>query len=70
MLGALCSLCDEDRLMEEEIRRKILTLLDQHRIMAVATLRPDGSPQATTAVNEGLTLYFLCGIVRRQKIWR
>jgi hypothetical protein len=26
--------------MNEEIRRKILTLLDQHRIMTIATLRP------------------------------
>src|SRR5947208_6119888 len=52
------------QLMEEQIRRKILTLLDQHRIMTVATLRPDGWPQATTVgyVNEGLTLYFLCGL--------
>ncbi|WP_247654561.1 MULTISPECIES: pyridoxamine 5'-phosphate oxidase family protein [Microvirga] len=50
--------------MDEEIRRKILTLLDQHRIMTVATLRPDGWPQATTVgyANEGLTLYFLCGL--------
>ena len=50
--------------MDDEIRRKILTLLDQHRIMTVATLRPDGWPQATTVgyVNEGLVLYFLCGL--------
>ena len=50
--------------MDEKIRRKILTLLDQHRIMTIATLRPDGWPQATTVgyVNEGLTLYFLCGL--------
>jgi len=50
--------------MDEKIRRKILTLLDQHRIMTLATLRPDGWPQATTVgyVNEGLTLYFLCGL--------
>ena len=49
--------------MDEAIRGKILTLLDQHRIMTIATLRPDGWPQATTVgyVNEGLTLYFLCG---------
>ncbi len=49
--------------MDDEIRRKILTLLDQHRIMRLATLRPDGWPQTTTVgyVNEGLTLYFLCG---------
>jgi len=50
--------------MDEEIRKKILTLLDQHRIMTIATLRPDGWPQATTVgyLNEGLTLYFLCGL--------
>ena len=50
--------------MDDEIRRKILALLDQHRIMTVATLRPDGWPHATTVgyVNEGLTLYFLCGL--------
>jgi nitroimidazol reductase NimA-like FMN-containing flavoprotein (pyridoxamine 5'-phosphate oxidase superfamily) len=49
--------------MDQEIRRKILALLDQHRIMTIATLRPDGWPQATTVgyANEGLTLYFLCG---------
>lgn len=50
--------------MDSEMRKKILALLDQHRIMTVATLRPDGWPQATTVgyVNEGLTLYFLCGL--------
>lgn len=50
--------------MDEEIRKKILTLLDQHRIMTIATVRADGWPQATTVgyVNEGLTLYFLCGL--------
>jgi nitroimidazol reductase NimA-like FMN-containing flavoprotein (pyridoxamine 5'-phosphate oxidase superfamily) len=49
---------------DKQIREKILTLLDQHRIMTIATLRPDGWPQATTVgyVNEGLTLYFLCGV--------
>lgn len=50
--------------MNEAIRNKILALLDQHRIMTIATLRPDGWPQATTVgyVNDGLTLYFLCGL--------
>jgi nitroimidazol reductase NimA-like FMN-containing flavoprotein (pyridoxamine 5'-phosphate oxidase superfamily) len=50
--------------MHDEMRRKIQTLLNQHRIMTVATLRPDGWPQATTVgyVNDGLTLYFLCGL--------
>lgn len=50
--------------MDNAIRQKILDLLDQHRIMTLATLRPDGWPQATTVgyVSEGLTLYFLCGL--------
>ena len=50
--------------MDEAIRNKILTLLDEHRIMTIATLRPDGWPQATTVgyANEGLTIYFLCGL--------
>ncbi len=50
--------------MDDAVRKKILTLLDQNRIMTVATLRPDGWPQATTVgyVNEGLTLYFFCGL--------
>jgi nitroimidazol reductase NimA-like FMN-containing flavoprotein (pyridoxamine 5'-phosphate oxidase superfamily) len=50
--------------MHDETRHKILKLLDEHRIMTVATLRPDGWPQATTVgyANEGLTLYFLCGL--------
>lgn len=50
--------------MDASLQRKILDLLDAHRIMTVATLRPDGWPQATTVgyVNEGLALYFLCGL--------
>ena len=50
--------------MDEPMRTKILTLLDQHRDMSIATLRPDGWPQATTVGygNDGLTLYFLCGL--------
>lgn len=49
--------------MDEPMQGKILALLDEHRIMTVATLRPDGWPQATTVgyVNDGLTLWFLCG---------
>src|SRR3974377_471130 len=49
--------------MDPGVKKKILNLLDQHRIMTVATLRPDGWPQATTVgyANDGLTLYFLCG---------
>jgi len=47
-----------------EIRQKILRLLAEHRIMTIATLRPDGWPQATTVgyANDGFTLYFLCAL--------
>jgi len=50
--------------MLHELQTKILKLLAEHRIMTVATLRADGWPQATTVgyANEGLTLYFLCGL--------
>jgi len=50
--------------MDKELHKKILSLLDGHRIMTLATLRPDGWPQATTVgyVNDGLTIYFLCGL--------
>lgn len=49
--------------MDKAMESKIRALLDQHRIMTLATVRPDGWPQATTVgyVSEGLTLYFLCG---------
>jgi nitroimidazol reductase NimA-like FMN-containing flavoprotein (pyridoxamine 5'-phosphate oxidase superfamily) len=50
--------------MDNGFKKKILDLLDQHRIMTVATNRPDGWPQATTVgyVNVGLNLYFICGL--------
>lgn len=50
--------------MDDLTRQKILALLEAHRIMTIATLRPDGWPQATTVgyVNGGLTLWFLCGL--------
>lgn len=50
--------------MDDVIRAQILSILDRHRNMTVATLRADGWPQATTVgyANDGLTLYFLCGI--------
>ncbi len=49
--------------MDDATKAKILELLGQHRLMTIATNRPDGWPQATTVgyANDGLTLYFLCG---------
>ena len=40
--------------MDDALRSTILSLLDRHRIMTVATLRPDAWPRATTVgyVNE------------------
>lgn len=50
--------------MDNAIRKQIIDLLDEHRIMSLATLRPDGWPQATTVgyAHEGLNIYFLCGL--------
>jgi nitroimidazol reductase NimA-like FMN-containing flavoprotein (pyridoxamine 5'-phosphate oxidase superfamily) len=49
--------------MTPQDKDTILRLLAQHRIMTVATVRPDGWPQATTVgyASEKLLLYFLCG---------
>ena len=45
--------------MTPELNSFITAFLDQHRIMTIATNRPDGWPQATTVnyVSEGLLLY-------------
>jgi len=50
--------------MDDLMKQKILALINAHRIMTIATLRQDGWPQATTVgyVNDGLTLWFLCGL--------
>ena len=49
--------------MDQAWEQKIVSYLDQHRTMRIATVRPDGWPQTTTVgyANEGLTIYFLCG---------
>jgi nitroimidazol reductase NimA-like FMN-containing flavoprotein (pyridoxamine 5'-phosphate oxidase superfamily) len=49
--------------MDEVFMAKILEILNGHRLMTVATNRPDGWPQATTVgyVSDGMIIYFLCG---------
>jgi hypothetical protein len=49
----------QEHSMKAGFREMIIRLLDQHRIMTVATNRPDGWPQATTVsyANDGLVLY-------------
>jgi nitroimidazol reductase NimA-like FMN-containing flavoprotein (pyridoxamine 5'-phosphate oxidase superfamily) len=49
--------------MAPALRETILDLLARHNNMTIATIRPDGYPQATTVgyVNDGLDIYFGCG---------
>ena len=48
----------EQRMMPK-LKRLILSLLNEHRVMTIATNRPDGWPQATMVgyVNDGFLLY-------------
>ena len=50
--------------MNDTLKAQILSIMDAHRIMTIATLRADGWPQATTVgyAHEGQLLYFLCGL--------
>jgi nitroimidazol reductase NimA-like FMN-containing flavoprotein (pyridoxamine 5'-phosphate oxidase superfamily) len=43
------------------MENEAVEILDAHRVMSIATVRPDGWPQATIVgyANEGLALYFL-----------
>jgi nitroimidazol reductase NimA-like FMN-containing flavoprotein (pyridoxamine 5'-phosphate oxidase superfamily) len=45
---------------DADLKAKILELLDEHRVMAVATNRPDGWPQVTIVgyAHHDLSLYF------------
>ena len=45
------------------MKATILKILDDNRIMSLATVRPDGWPQATTVgfANDGLRIFFLYG---------
>jgi general stress protein 26 len=46
--------------MDKPLKSKIFEVLQSHRTMALATVRPDGYPQATTVyyIHDELTLYF------------
>lgn len=49
----------EDGFMKASFKEMIIRLLDEHRIMMIATNRPDGWPHATIVsyANDGLVLY-------------
>ena len=46
--------------MDSAMQEKIVAILSRANDMTIATVRPDGYPQATTVgyVNDGVTLYF------------
>lgn len=50
--------------MTPEQRNAVLEILDQTNDITIATVRPDGYPQATTVsfVHDGLNIYFGCGV--------
>jgi len=49
--------------MKQDIRDSITTILSGCKDMTIATVRPDGAPQATVVsfVHDGLLIYFGCG---------
>ena len=49
--------------MKDADRKQITSIINDVDDMTIATVRPDGYPQATTVsyVNEGLTIYFATG---------
>ena len=56
--------------MDSDLREEILSILKASGEMTVATVRPDGYPQATTVnyVSDGLVIYFGCA-AESQKVW-
>ncbi len=49
--------------MEKAIERDILKIMKRHNLLTLATIRPDGYPQATTITfaNDGLAIYAAVG---------
>jgi len=49
-------------MMDPGLREEILSILKSAGEMTIATVRPDGYPQATTVnyVSDGLAIYFGC----------
>ncbi|MBN2098318.1 MAG: pyridoxamine 5'-phosphate oxidase family protein [Dehalococcoidia bacterium] len=47
--------------MKQDLEKAIVSYLDKHRHMALATVKDDGSPYASTVsyVNNGLTIFFM-----------
>ncbi|MBI2262722.1 MAG: pyridoxamine 5'-phosphate oxidase family protein [Caulobacterales bacterium] len=54
--------------MDTALRKEILAILAEGRDLTLATVRPDGAPQATTVsyAADGLAIYFGCGVESRK----
>jgi general stress protein 26 len=54
---------NEDETVKHQLQRKMIDILSRCMDMSIATVRADGSPQATVVsfVHDGLLLYFGCG---------
>ena len=50
--------------MNHALRDKVLSILDRCHDLTIATVRPDGAPQATVVsfVHDGMQIYFGCGV--------
>ena len=50
--------------MDNKSRQEIVAILARANDMTIATMRPDGYPQATTVsyVNDGMNIYFGTGV--------
>jgi len=55
--------------MKQQFKSQIVDILNTHRIMTIATNRPDGWPQATVVgyANDGLVIY--CVVARDSQKW-
>ena len=53
---------------DQALKKTILALLDESRVMSLATLRPDGWPQVTTVgyVHDDLVLYFVVALTSQK----
>jgi hypothetical protein len=49
--------------MDAALKQQIVSILEAGRDLTLATVRPDGAPQATTVsyASDGLVIYFGCG---------
>ena len=56
--------------MDAGLKQEIISILDDANDMTIATIRPDGYPQATTVsyVNDVLKIYFGCAAVSQKAI--